>query len=150
MPILSFTGKKERMANRKSRSYLHEQLAEGLAERKASSNPKRIRRVNPLGLRVVVRICKESNTTDGGLYLPEGAKEATLDSILAEVIEVASAVDSHTDEETNVSGIPLSAMVLIPKSAGVKVPWDEALRVASTWGVGTCTPLPDSVVVALE
>jgi hypothetical protein len=41
-------------------------------------------------------------------------------------------VDSRTDEETNVSGIPLGAMVLIPKTVGVRVPWDEDLRIIDT------------------
>ena len=75
---------------------------------------------------------RDANVTEGGLYLPEGAKEALQESVLAEVIEVASAVDSRTEEETNVSGIPLGAKVLIPKSAGVKVPWDEELRIIDT------------------
>ena len=70
--------------------------------------------------------------SSGGLYLPEGAKEAAQESLLAQVIEVASAVDSRTDEETNVSGIPLGAMVLIPKTVGVRVPWDEDLRIIDT------------------
>jgi co-chaperonin GroES (HSP10) len=81
---------------------------------------------------VVARICETSNVTDSGLYLPEGAKQAAQESILAEVIEVASALDSNTEEETNVSGIPLGATVLIPKTAGVKVPWDDSLRVVET------------------
>lgn len=93
---------------------------------------RQMRRIHPLGLRVVARIVRESNVSSGGLYLPEGAKEAAQESILAEVIEVASAVDSRTDEETNVSGIPLGAMVLIPKSSGTRVPWDEELRVIDT------------------
>jgi co-chaperonin GroES (HSP10) len=93
---------------------------------------KRIRKVSPLGLRVVARILKDSNVSDGGLYLPEGAKEALQDSVLAEVVEVASAVDSRSEEETNVSGIPLGAHVLIGKTAGVKVPWDEHLRIVDT------------------
>lgn len=97
-----------------------------------SSDGRRVRRINPLGMRVVVRICKESNTTEGGLYLPEGAKQALVDSVLAEVVEVASAVDSHTDEETNVSGIPHGAIILIPKMAGVRVSWDENLRIVET------------------
>lgn len=97
-----------------------------------SSDGRRVRRINPLGMRVVVRLCKESNTTEGGLYLPEGAKQALVDSVLAEVIEVASAVDSDTDEETNVSGIPLGAIILIPKVAGVRVSWDETLRIVET------------------
>jgi co-chaperonin GroES (HSP10) len=91
-----------------------------------------MRRIHPLGLRVVARVVKESNISSGGLYLPEGAKEATQESLLAQVIEVASAVDSRTDEETNVSGIPLGAMVLIPKTVGVRVPWDEDLRIIDT------------------
>jgi co-chaperonin GroES (HSP10) len=93
---------------------------------------RQMRRIHPLGLRVVARIVRESNVSSGGLYLPEGAKEAGQESVLAEVIEVASAVDSRTDEETNVSGIPLGAMVLIPKSSGTRVPWDDDLRVIDT------------------
>lgn len=91
-----------------------------------------IRRLHPLGFRVVARIVKDSNVTDSGLYLPEGAKETMQESILAEVIEVASTVDSRTDEETNVSGIPLGSLVLIPKTLGIKVPWDEDLRIIDT------------------
>lgn len=88
--------------------------------------------MHPLGLRVLVRIQKDLNVTDSGLYLPEGAKEAMQESIVAEVIEVASAVDSDTSEETNVSGIPNGSTVLIPKNAGVRVPWDEELRIVET------------------
>jgi co-chaperonin GroES (HSP10) len=93
---------------------------------------RRIRKVHPLGLRVVVQILKDANVTDTGLYLPEGAKESMQESVLAEVIEVASAVDTHTEEETNVSGIPLKSTVLIPKTAGVRVPWDDSLRIVDT------------------
>lgn len=93
---------------------------------------RRIRRLSPLGYRVVVRIDKAPNVTDGGLYLPEGAKEAMQESILCEVIEVASATDIATHEETNVSGIPLGAQVLIPRSAGVRVPWEESIRIVDT------------------
>lgn len=103
-----------------------------LFQRGSSSETQRIRRVHPLGLRVVARIIRDSNVTDGGLYLPEGAKETMQESVIAEVIEVASAVDSRTEEETNVSGIPLGAKVLIPKSVGVKVPWDDDLRIIDT------------------
>jgi co-chaperonin GroES (HSP10) len=93
---------------------------------------RQIRRIHPLGLRVVARILRDSNVSSGGLYLPEGAKEAAQESLLAQVIEVASAMDSRTDEETNVSGIPLGATVLIPKAVGIKVPWDEDLRIIDT------------------
>ena len=96
------------------------------------SDTKRIRRLNPLGMRVVVRIVREANQTESGLYLPEGSKQAMSESLLAEVIEVASAVDDHTDEETNVSGVPLGASVLIRKDTGVRVPWDETLRIVET------------------
>jgi co-chaperonin GroES (HSP10) len=97
-----------------------------------SSSSRPMRRLHPLGLRVVARIVKDSNVTDGGLYLPEGAKESAQESVLAQVIEVASAVDSRTEEETNISGIPLGAMVLIPKATGVRVPWDDSLRIIDT------------------
>jgi co-chaperonin GroES (HSP10) len=96
------------------------------------SNARPMRRLHPLGFRVVVRIVKDSNVTDSGLYLPEGAKENMQESILAEVIEVASTMDSRTEEETNVSGIPLGSLVLIPKTLGIKVPWDEELRIIDT------------------
>jgi co-chaperonin GroES (HSP10) len=97
-----------------------------------SAQGRPMRRLHPLGFRVVARIVKDSNVTDSGLYLPEGAKETMQESILAQVIEVASTVDSRTDEETNVSGIPLGSLVLIPKNQGIKVPWDEDLRIIDT------------------
>lgn len=93
---------------------------------------KRIRRINPLGMRVVVRIRKDANQTETGLYLPEGAKQAMEESLLAEVLEVASAIDEDTREEANISGIPNGALVLIPRDAGTKVPWDDELRIVET------------------
>ncbi len=96
------------------------------------NDSKRIRKINPLGMRVVVGIKKDTNVSDGGLYLPEGSKQNMQESLLAEVIEVASAVDESTQEETNVSGIPLGALVLLPKTAGTKIPWDENLRIVET------------------
>ena len=91
-----------------------------------------IRRIKPLGMRVVVKILKDQNISEGGLYLPEGAKEAMAESLMAEVIEVASAVDDDTHEEANISGVPLGAKVLIPKQYGIQVPWDEDLRIVET------------------
>lgn len=91
-----------------------------------------LQRINPLGMRVVIRIPKEQNVTEGGLYLPEGAKERMDESVVAEVVEVASAIDEETQEETNVSGIPLRAHVLVPRRVGVKVPWDDSLRIVET------------------
>lgn len=93
---------------------------------------RRIRKVNPLGFRVLVRISKDRNVSEGGLYLPEGAKQNMDESLLAEVIEVASASDDREDSETNISGIPMGATILIPKSAGVRVPWDQDLRIVET------------------
>lgn len=90
------------------------------------------RAVNPLGMRVLIRIRPESNQTEAGLYLPEGAKENMNESVLGEVIEVASAIDIDTKEEANVSGVPLGSLVLIPKKAGIKVPWDDELRIVET------------------
>jgi co-chaperonin GroES (HSP10) len=83
-------------------------------------------------MRVVVKIEKESDTTEAGLYLPEGSKDKMSEALLATVIEVASATDHDSDEETNISGIPLGAKVLIIKDGGVKIPWDETLRLVNT------------------
>lgn len=97
-----------------------------------TTNMRHIRKVSPLGMRVVVKLVAEADTSDAGLYLPPGAKDAMAESMLAEVIEVASATDDRTSEETNISGIPLGSNVLIRKNSGVKVPWDESLRVVDT------------------
>ena len=48
------------------------------------------------------------------------------------LLEVASAVDELTDEETNISGIPRGALVLIPRLSGTKIPWDDNLRIVET------------------
>ncbi len=91
---------------------------------------KKIRKINPLGMRVVVKILSDQNMTEAGLYLPEGAKQAMMESLRAKVVEVARAEDEHDD--ANVSGIPLGEYVLIPKTAGVRVPWDDTLRIVDT------------------
>lgn len=92
-------------------------------------------RISPLGFRVVIKIRKTPNKTQSGLYLPEGAKELKQESLLGEVIEVASAIDLDLEEETNISGIPLGALVLIPTNVGTRVPWDETLRIVETHDV---------------
>ena len=94
--------------------------------------PKKIRRVQPVGMRILVRIQDDSNVTDGGLYLPEGAKSNMQESVLAEVIEVASALDDQSNEEANISGIPLGAIILIGKESGVRVPWNDKLRIVDS------------------
>jgi co-chaperonin GroES (HSP10) len=96
------------------------------------TSKKTLHHINPMGMRVLVRIIKDQNVTEGGLYLPEGAKASMAESVLGEVIEVASAIDDQTEEETNVSGIPLGAQILIPKKAGIKVPWNDDLRIVET------------------
>lgn len=83
----------------------------------------------PLGMRVLVRILKDHDRTDSGLYLPAGAKEAQDEALYGEVVEVARAEQS--DEPSlgqNVSGVPMGAFVLFPKKEGLPVPWDDNLR----------------------
>lgn len=101
-------------------------------EKKFSAVRPMIRRISPLGMRILVQLRREQNMTDAGLYLPEGAKSNMAESLLVEVIEVASAIDDDTHEEANVSGVPLGSLVLIPKTAGIKVPWDDDLRIVDT------------------
>ena len=108
--------------------------------------PKVTRHVQPLGPRVLVRIIKDSNRLESGLFLPEGAKENAQQALLGEVVEVARTMakvglevefdddDDDDDDEgasfgANVSGIPLGAKVLFGKHRGLTVPWDESLRI---------------------
>lgn len=79
-------------------------------------------------MRVLVKVIKESDRSDGGLYLPEGAKEQAQEAIYGAVIEVAR--DKPTTEEMaeNVSGVPSNSKVLFRKDSGVRVPWDDSLR----------------------
>jgi co-chaperonin GroES (HSP10) len=98
----------------------------------ASISQRKIRRVSPLGFRVVVSLLKQAERTETGLYLPEGSRDALTESLLCKVVEVASAMDRDTQEEANISGIPMGATVLIPKNVGIKIPWDEELRIVET------------------
>lgn len=112
--------------------------------------PKLTRHVQPLGPRVLVRILKDPDRLESGLFLPEGAKENARQALLGEVVEVARTMpkvgfeydelehDPHDydddDEEgvsfgENVSGIPLGAKVLFGKHRGLSIPWDESLRI---------------------
>jgi chaperonin GroES len=94
-----------------------------------------IRHIQPLGLRVLVRVLKEPDVAESGLYLPAGAKEKMQESLYGEVIEVARAEAKNPSEEglgVNVSGVPLGARVLFPKDAGIKIPWDDELRLLET------------------
>jgi chaperonin GroES len=82
----------------------------------------------PLGMRVLVQVLKDEERTDSGLYLPAGAKEAQDEAMYGEVIEVARDKPTTDDLAENVSGVPHGARVLFRKEAGVRVPWDDRLR----------------------
>lgn len=101
--------------------------------------PAHVRHIKPLGPRVLVRVRKLDDQTATGLFLPAGAKEEHDDALYAEVVEVARGEARFVgleDEDDklratlgeNVSGVPQGAFVLIPKKAGVRVPWDDQLR----------------------
>lgn len=91
-----------------------------------------VRYIKPLGPRVLVRVRKLDDRTASGLVLPPGVKEEHDDALYGEVVEVARADTPISEEDKslgiNVSGVPLGAYVLFPKSSGVRVPWDEQLR----------------------
>lgn len=92
-----------------------------------SGRPHRL--ILPLGMRVLVQIIRDEDRTDTGLYLPAGAKEAQDDALYGKVIEVARDRPTTDEATENVSGVPHGAHVLIRKDAGVRVPWDDRLRV---------------------
>lgn len=94
----------------------------------ATSDPKHHRLILPLGMRVLVELLPADARTDAGLYLPAGAKEAHDDASYGKVVEVARDKPSATDVGENVSGVPHGAHVLFRKDAGVRVPWDDRLR----------------------
>jgi co-chaperonin GroES (HSP10) len=82
----------------------------------------------PLGLRVLVQVIHIEERTDAGLFLPPGAKEAHDDALYGKVVEVARDRPTTDDVTENVSGVPHGAHVLFRKEAGVRVPWDDRLR----------------------
>ena len=79
-------------------------------------------------MRVLVQLIHDDDRTDAGLYLPAGAKEAQDDALYGKVIEVARDRPNTDDVTENVSGVPHGAFVLFRKEAGVRVPWDDRLR----------------------
>jgi co-chaperonin GroES (HSP10) len=87
------------------------------------------RLILPLGMRVLVQILRDEERTDSGLYLPAGAKEAQDEALYGKVIEVARDRPTTNEATENVSGVPHGAHVLFRKEAGVRVPWDDRLRV---------------------
>ena len=92
------------------------------------SSSKKHRLILPLGMRVLVEVIKVDERTDAGLYLPAGAKEAQDEAFYGRVVEVARDKATSDDVMENVSGVPLNAFVLFRKEAGVRVPWDDRLR----------------------
>jgi co-chaperonin GroES (HSP10) len=95
---------------------------------------RRIRHIMPLGPRVLVRVLHEEDVADSGLYLPQGAKERTQESLYGEVVEVARAAPTDPKEGfgANVAGVPHGARVLFAKHAGIRVPWNDDLRILDT------------------
>lgn len=89
----------------------------------------------PFGPRVLVRVLKEEDVSDSGLYLPAGSKEKMQESLYGEVIEVARATPDDPGQEgfgANVAGVPNGARVLFGKAAGTRIPWDDDLRLLET------------------
>jgi co-chaperonin GroES (HSP10) len=91
--------------------------------------PRVVRHIQPIGPRVLVRVKRQEDVHESGLILPAGARDDLAEALFGEVIEVARA---HGDSEealgTNVSGVPNGALVLFPRDAGIRVPWDDDLR----------------------
>lgn len=97
--------------------------------------PRMIRHIQPMGLRVLVRLVPEEDRSPAGLYLPQGVAEKHQEAHYAEVVEVARAHGRDEDEAdlgANISGVPDGAYVLFPREAGTAVPWDAALRLVDT------------------
>lgn len=93
-----------------------------------TSDAKPHRLILPLGLRVLVQVIKIEERTDAGLFLPAGAKEAHDEALYGKVIEVARDRPTTDEATENVSGVPHGSHVLFRKEAGVRVPWDDRLR----------------------
>ncbi len=93
---------------------------------------KTVHSINPLGMRVLVKILVPHEKSNGGLYIPDNAKDNLSESVIAQVVAVAMANEEEDDEPTNISGIPQDALVLIEKAIGIKVPWDDNLRIIET------------------
>ena len=88
-----------------------------------------VRHIKPLGPRVLVKVIKLEERSAAGLYLPEGVKEEHDDACYGQVVEVARAENSEEPSlGENVSGVPMGAFILFPKTEGLAVPWDENLR----------------------
>ena len=91
-----------------------------------------VRHIQPLGLRVLVRVLPDAERHESGLYLPPGAQKKLAEALYGEVVEVARAAMDEVEMGANVSGIPHGARVLFPKDKGTKVPWADDLRLLDT------------------
>src|SRR6201985_1294476 len=80
-------------------------------------------------MRVLVQVIRIEERTDAGLYLPAGAKEAQDEAHYGKVIEVARDRPTTDEATENVSGVPHGGFVLFRREAGVRVPWDDRLRI---------------------
>lgn len=90
---------------------------------------KLVRHIQPMGPRVLIRVIREEDRHESGLFLPPGARENLAEALYAEVVEVARATADDAEElGVNVSGVPCGARILFPKEAGTRVPWDDDLR----------------------
>ncbi len=96
------------------------------------SNSNKLRHIQPLGPRILVKLEENADRTPSGLYLPQGIQERHQVALYAQVVEVARDSLATEDVGENVSGIPLGVYVLFPKEAGLPVPWDESLRLVKT------------------
>jgi chaperonin GroES len=99
-----------------------------MSETKSKPKPRSHRLILPLGFRVLVKVLRDDDRTDAGLYLPEGAKEKHNEAHYGEVIEVARDKPTTSEPGENVSGVPNGSRVLFKKDTGVRVPWDDELR----------------------
>ena len=109
-----------------------------------------VRHIRPLGPRVLVRVLKEEDVAESGLFLPEGAKERGQEALYGEVLEVARAepTDPKDGFGANVAGVPHGAKVLFGKNAGTKVPWNDDLRLLETKEVlATVEEIPESEIL---
>mgnify|MGYP000132329180 CR=1 FL=1 len=96
------------------------------------------RLIQPMGMRILVRVLPADARTPAGLYVPATAvKDEATEAMYGEVIEVARAEPEGEEElaGANVSGIPENARVLFLPKAGIRVPWDETLRLVETKNV---------------
>jgi co-chaperonin GroES (HSP10) len=102
-----------------------------MSEQSGEGRKTPVRYIKPLGPRVLVRLRSLDAHTRSGLILPDSVKPDDDAAVYGEVVEVARA-ESNADGEpglgANVSGVPLGALVLFPKDAGLRVPWDDKLR----------------------